>query len=317
MRTLALTLLALVAAAGGALGAERALRTSAPPPPALSLDAGDPLFTLEGLRHGDRAERCVAVTNEGPGAAAAVVSGRREDGDLAPLLRAAVTRGCGEGGTLLYSGPLSDLSAPDPAPWPPGEVRRYGIAVEVTGADAEVQGRRAVHELAFAATAAEDSGPAAAEAPGSAEAPAPAASREGRGPGAAEASASAACRTVSLGRHSRRVLVKRHRVGARVHAKLIVRVYGLPGRERLVLVTGLRIGRRVLPGRRFGRVAYRVDRGAALTSRRRPFRIRVAPGALRPGRNVVRVTVVPRGGRPVRARYILTLRRTRTGCIVG
>ena len=113
------------------------------------------------------------------------------------------------------------------------------------------------------------------------------------------------------------MLIKRHRVDSRVSAKLILRIYGAPGRQRLVLVTGLRVGREVLPGRRFGSVAYRVGGGAAVTSRKRPFRVRIAPGALKPGRNVVRVTVVPHGGRPVRARYVLSIAGEGRTCEIG
>ena len=151
MRTLALTVLALAALAAGALAAERALRAAPTVPPRLTIDAGEPLFTLEGLRHGDRAERCVTVTNEGPGEVRGAVLARAQDGDLAGLLGVAVLRGC-DGGTLLFSGRLADLDrATDPQAWPAGERRQYRIAVEVEGSDEEVQGRRAVHEFAFAA----------------------------------------------------------------------------------------------------------------------------------------------------------------------
>jgi hypothetical protein len=116
------------------------------------------------------------------------------------------------------------------------------------------------------------------------------------------------------------VLIKRHRVDAKVSAKLILRIYGAPGQQRLVLVTGLRVGRRVLIARKWGRVSYRVGAGAAVVSRKRPFRVRIAPGALIPGRNVVRVTVVPRAGRPVNAKYVLNIAAPQSGgttCVIG
>lgn len=116
------------------------------------------------------------------------------------------------------------------------------------------------------------------------------------------------------------MLIKYHRISGRVRAKLILRVFGAPGRQRLVLVTGLRVGRtEVLMGRRWGRVTYRVSAGARVTSRTRPFRVRIAPGVLKPGRNVVRVTTVPKRGKAVRARYVLTIvaRGEKTACTIG
>ncbi len=315
MRALALVLAALSALAAGALAAQRAAEVTAPSP-ALSVDAGRPLFTLSGLRHGSRAERCVTVTNEGPGAALAAVLGRGEGGDLAPHLRAVVTRGCGAG-TILFSGSLTDLAAArDPEPWPAGERRGYGIAIEVAGADDAVQGRRAVHEFAFAAEPADAPRSAPAQAPLSAPAEAPLSAPTPAREAVTEESREAPCTRLRFSRDRRR-LIKHHRVDARVTARLILRIYGLTGQQRLVLVTGLRVGRKVLPGRRFGSVAYRVGAGAAVTSKRRPFRVRIAPGALKPGRNVVRVTVVPRGGRPVEARYVLTIAGAVGGCEIG
>lgn len=282
MRRVALALAAVAALAGGSAAAGRALRATGAPPPGLSIAADRPLFSLAGLRHGDRAARCLTATSEGSGDAYAAIAGRVEHGDLARFLRVAVTRGCG-GGTLLYAGPLTGLAASDPAPWRAGERRRFGFAVEVAGTDREVQGRRAVH--AFVVTA------------------------------RAEAVRSA-CRRVALARGRRRVLVKRRRIDARVHAKLFIGILGPAGGERLLIVTGLRVGRRVLPGRRWGAVRYRVNDGAAVTSRRRPFAIRVAPAVLRRGRNVVRVTIVPRGRAPVHARYVLTLGRAGGRCVL-
>jgi hypothetical protein len=302
MRAFGLALIAMLAVAGGALAAARAAREAPAAAPGLSIDAPGPLFDLTGLRHGDRAERCIAVTNEGSEEAAGFVLGRVEAGDLAPHLGVVVRRGCGSG-PVVFSGRLSDLrSVTDPG-WAGGERRRYEIAVEVAGSDAEVQGRRAVQEFGFGLEAIRRERDAAAG------------SSSGDGGGdeaasAAESSASApVCTRLSFAgavkRQRRPVLIKRHRVDARVTAKLILRIFGADGQQRLVLVTGLRVGRKVLPGRRYGRVAYRVGGGAAVTSRRRPFRVRIAPGALRPGRNVVRVTVVPKGRAPVRARYVL------------
>ena len=313
MRLLAL-LLATASLASGAFAAERALR-SAPEPAAPQLvgDAGAPLFTLEGLRGGDRAERRVVLTNAGPGAALASIAARAETGDLAPLLNVAITRGCDDP-TLLWSGRLDALRATgDPEPWPAGEARRYGIAIEVAGSDDTVQGRRAVHEFAFGLARADEG------------APPPAAPPAG-GSAASAATATTACTTVTLAapsarRRRRPVLVKYHRIKGRIRAKLIVRIFGAPGQQRLVLMTGLRIGRHeVLMGRRWGRVTYRVGRGAAVTSRTRPFRVRIAPGVLRPGRNVVRVRTIPRRGRAVRARYVLKIVAAPgegTGCRIG
>lgn len=305
MRAIALLLAALAALAGGAFAATRAATAPPASPPGLTIDAARPLFELANLRHGDRAERCVTVTNEGPGPAAGFVLGRVEAGDLAPHLGVTVTRDCG--GAVLFTGSLAEFDAVADAEWPAGERRRFGIAVEVTGSDADVQGRRAVHEFGFAAEAAPLAG---ADATGAAPAPAAKESGDDADGSRAGAAASVACSRLSFARAGRRrrpVLIKRHRVDARVTAKLILRIYGAAGAQRLVLVTGLRVGRRVLPGRSWGRVAYRVGGGATVTSRRRPFRVRIAPGALRPGRNVVRVTVVPRRGRPVQARYVLRI----------
>lgn len=301
-----LSLLALAALSTGAFAAERALRAGAEAPaPGLTIDAGSPLFRLEGLRHGDRAERCVAVTNQGPGEARGTIAGRTEGGELARFLRVAVTRGCG-GGTLLWSGRLDELgSVGDAEAWPAKGQRRYGLAIEVAGSDDEIQGRRAVQEFAFTAEGDEPAPepPVAEQAPSEDPAPAP------------------VCRTITFapsGTRRRPVLIKRHRVDARVNAKLILRIFGRPGQQRLVLVTGLRIGRdAVVMGRNWGRVAYRVGEGAAIVSRRRPYRVRIAPGVLKPGRNVVRVTTTPRRGKPVDARYVLTIEGAASACVIG
>jgi hypothetical protein len=304
------TLLALATLASGAFAAQRALETPPAPPAGLTVDGGRPLFSLTGLRHGDRAERCATVTNEGPGEAKGSVLSRSEGGDLARFLRVAVTRGC-DGGTLLYSGRLDELSAvADPERWPEGQHRAYGIAIEVAGSDDDVAGRRATHEFAFANEN---------ERPAPQPPPAPPAE-------AAASSAGPVCRTIAFAQPSgaapRRhpVLIKRHRVDAKVTAKLILRIYGALGQQRLVLVTGLRVGRRVLIARKWGRVSYRVGAGAAFVSRKRPFRVRIAPGALIPGRNVVRVTVVPRDGRQVKAKYVLNIAAPQSGgttCVIG
>jgi hypothetical protein len=319
MRTAALVVAAVASLAAAALAAARALTAPPATPPGLSIDASRPLFELTNLRHGDRAERCVGVTNEGPGPASGAVVGRVEAGDLAEHLAVTVTRGCA-GGAVLFSGRLDELASVRDGEWPAGERRRFGIAVEVAGLDAAVQGRRGVHAFGFAAEPAAGAGPdGGADSDGAAPAVGGAPSAGG---GAAEG---AACSSLSFvpvaGRKRRRpVLVKRHRVDARVTAKLILRIYGALGQQRLVLVTGLRVGRKVLPGRRWGRVSYRVGGGAAVTSRRRPFRVRIAPGALKPGRNVVHVTVVPRSGKPVRARYVLRIAAASgggSGCEIG
>ncbi|HEX8086511.1 MAG TPA: hypothetical protein VF529_19645 [Solirubrobacteraceae bacterium] len=313
--------LAIVAAGASltsaAFAADRALRATDTPAPGLTIDAGEPIFALEGLRHGDRAERCVTLRNEGPGDARATISGREEDGDLAPLLRASITRGCDDP-TLLWSGTLDRFgTVADEEPWPQGAARRYGLAVEVAGEDDEIAGRHAVHEFAFAAETAEGRGGGETTAPPAVEERAPSASPP----------PPATCTTISFaktkgGRRKHPVLIKYHRISGRVQAKLILRIYGAIGQQRLVLVTGLRIGRvQVLMGRRWGRVTYRVAAGAPVTSRTRPFRVRIAPGVLKPGRNVVRVATIRKRGKPVRARYVLNIAAAARGekveCRIG
>ncbi|HEX8205471.1 MAG TPA: hypothetical protein VF587_05375 [Solirubrobacteraceae bacterium] len=309
MRSVALSLVAVLCLAAGALAAVRVAERTAPAP-GLSTESAAPLFTLTNLRHGDRAERCVSVTNEG-GEARGFVVGRVQAGDLARHLGVVVRRGCGDG-PIVFSGGLDDLVTVRDEGWAAGARRRYGIAVEVVGSDAEVQGRRAVQEFGFgieAVAAAGEESRGGGEQGGSAE------ERGAQGSGGCTQ-----LRFVADGRRRPRpVLIKRQRVDARVTAKLILRIYGAAGQQRLVLVTGLRVGRRVLPGRRFGKVAYGVGGGATVTSRKRPFRVRIAPGALKPGRNVVRVTVVPKGGRPVKARYVLKIAAPKgsTECEIG
>ena len=85
-----------------------------------------------------------------------------------------------------------------------------------------------------------------------------------------------------------------------------------------MLVTGLRIGRDVVVmGQNWGKVAYRVGAGAAIVSTKRPYRVRIAPGVLKPGRNVVRVTTTPRRGRPVNAKYVLNIEGAASACVIG
>ena len=59
--------------------------------------------------------------------------------------------------------------------------------------------------------------------------------------------------------------------------------------------------------------------GARIPSGKRPFRVRIAPGMLQPGSNVVRVMTVPRHGKPVHARYVLRIRAAREtkACRIG
>ena len=304
MRTAALILAAVAALGSGAAAATRTAEQHGATAPRLTTDAGRPLFELRNLRHGDRAERCLTLTSGD--AARGYVLGRVDAGDLAAHLGLTVTRGCGTG-VVLFSGSLADFAAVADGDWAEGERRRIGIAVEVVGSDGAVQGR--VARATFGAGAEARGAEAPPGEPGATEHAGAAAS--GSAPGCSRLSFARA------GRRARPVLIKRHRVDARVTAKLILRIYGAAGRQRLVLVTGLRVGRRVLPGRRWGRVAYRVGGGAAVVSRRRPFRVRIAPGALRPGRNVVRVTVVPKRGRAVQARYVLRIAAAAKGCEIG
>jgi hypothetical protein len=75
-----------------------------------------------------------------------------------------------------------------------------------------------------------------------------------------------------------------------------VRVLGTAGAERLVLTAGLRVRGRTLVTPGWAHVAYRVNALPAGAAGRRPFRVRVAAGAIRPGANRVAVRVRPRRG---------------------
>ena len=276
MRTLALTVLAAGGPRrGGASAPSARCATRRRSPRASRSDATGPLFVLEGLRHGDRAERCVTVTNEGaarPRASPCSASGRAA---TSLTTSRSWSRAAAPSGTLLFSGRLDDFAAPptreplaggasggssgSPSRWPALTRRcRAAAPCRVRGRGGGSAGRRArtsrrrarpCRTLALRRDAAAGGG-----APGPDQAPPrqPADHGEADHPDLRRARAAAA------------------RAGDRAADR-----QAGPAR----------------PG--FGRVGYRVGRGAAVVSRRRPFRVRIAPGALKPGRNVVRVVVVP------------------------
>ena len=109
-------------------------------------------------------------------------------------------------------------------------------------------------------------------------------------------------------------LVRRQRVNARVSATLMLRTLAA---NRIVLTTGLRVRGKTLAVREWAIVAYRVNGGPAQRLGRRPFRLRSQVTALHTGRNVVEVSVRPRRGRTVTARFGLDVAARRaTTCEV-
>ena len=314
MRAVALSLGAAGALAAGAYGADRALDAAPAPHAALSYDAARPVFILRNLRSGDRAKRCVTVTNDGPDAARVAVLGRTLDEGLARHLRLTVTRAaaCSARGDVVFDGPITSLRDGrfDPAVWARGDRRVFRLELAVVGDDAALQGTRATQELTFAAEPVrpDDAGDAA-------PAPAPAATAPStQAPAAARPRS---CRRLRFkGRKRRAVLVKWAPVKPRVRAKLILRLFGTVDRQHLVVTTGLRVRGKTLLLRGWARVTYRVGR-RAYRARVRPFRVRVLPGALKVGRNRVRIRIAPHNSRPVGASFRLTVKRTRTACVVS
>ena len=262
------TAAALPGAHGGA-GARLALGTSAP------LFAG---ADARDLRPGDRVVSCVTVRNAGDAAAAAALYAQDLEGTLAPFLELTVTRGRAGGPgcagfvahATVFAGRLSEFPARladavvDPATLAPGEER--GLRFALALADAPAAAGRGVSWSWRLAVEAK---------------PATAASR--------------ACTTARPAAR-RDVLRRTRRLSHRVHAVLVLRGLGRPGADRLVLTTGLRVRGRTLRIPRWARVDYRVNGRPLAPATARPFRVRVDPGALRPGTNRVTVTVRPRTG---------------------
>lgn len=100
-RASALIAAAAVVLCGSAAAAVRALHAMAADPPRAGVRAAGPLFTLRGLKPGDRASRCV----DG-GDRLAFFGEGGENSALAPHLRVRVFDGC-RGDDLLYDGTLA------------------------------------------------------------------------------------------------------------------------------------------------------------------------------------------------------------------
>jgi hypothetical protein len=136
----------------------------------------------------------------------------------------------------------------------------------------------------------------------------------------AQAAVASGSRAPPRGRSSR-TLVRTVRVRGRVRSILVVRVLGAAGSERLVLTTGLRVRGRTLVIPRWARVTYRVNGTPPVSAGRRPFRVRVAAGAIRPGANRIVVRVRPRRGRTQSTTFSLRATPTATGgsplCVLG
>lgn len=296
--TLLLVPVALLAA-GASAGA---LPGGGSPAPRLSLGTAAPLFAgaaARDLRPGDRVRACVTVRNTGDAPAAAALLARDVEGGLAPFLALTVTRGRapGEGcaGFVpeepVFAGRLSEFPARiedalvDPAVLAPGEARGLRFVLELAD-DPAAAGR----EVSWSWRLAVEPRPAQA--------------------------ASHACARVRPPAR-RDVMLKTRRLSTRVRAVLILRGFGGPGADRLVLTTGLRVRGRTLLIPRWARVTYRVNGRALGVARRRPFRARVAPRALRTGTNRVSVTVQPRRGAPRTTSFAVRVGRERDACVVG
>jgi hypothetical protein len=304
--------IALVAAVG--VGAAAATGPPAGGGPALAIESAGPLFgpgNAGNLRPGEVRSACATVVNRGgrPVRGALFLTGRA--GDLAPHLRVRIERGAACAGfrasALLYAGRLSEAPSSlrdaivEPEAWEPGARRAYRFALAVAD-DQRAAGRDAWWDWRLGVEAL----PAVARAP------------SGRAP-VRHGAASLRCSVLAT-RSRRRKLVKRVHVVRRIRAVLIVFVFGRPGREHLVLHTGLRVRGKTLLVRRWARVGYRVN-GRRYASGVRPFRVRVPRRVLRLGTNVVRVRVDPRRGRAHVSRFRLRIKRTkvngRTTCVIG
>jgi hypothetical protein len=287
-----------LATLAGTAGA--AVRDPAVPAARLALDAPSPLFGAHNatdLRPGERRSACVSVVNRGDGDGRAVLLIARREGALARHLALSVTRGCEPPGASLFAGRLAEFPAGGldaGATWRPGERRELGLAL-VLADDPAAAGQSASWDWRLAVTGATVT------------------------PGAPSPARAASCSAVRLP-GGRRTLVRRVRVAPRVSAVLVVRLLGSRGRERLVLTTGLRVRGKTLDLRGWADVRYDVN-GRGHAGRRRPFRVRVAAGAIRPGTNRIVVAVRPRGGTPRRATFVLRARAAQTGprsvCEVG
>lgn len=274
--------------AGGSAGARLTLGTSAP----LFAGAG-----ARDLRPGDRVVSCVTVRNAGAAATAAALYAQGLEGALAPFLELTVTRGRTGGpgcagfvpDETVFAGRLSEFPARladavvDPAVLAPGEAR--GLRFALTLADDPAAAGRAVSwnwRLAVEAR---------------------------------PAAASRACSRLHAPARGERVIRSR-RLSRRVRAVLVLRRFGPPGADRLVLTTGLRVRGRTLLVPGWARVTYRVDGRVLRTARRRPFRVRVAPGVLHGGTNHVSVTVRPRRGDARTTSFAVRVGRVRDACVV-
>jgi hypothetical protein len=282
-------LVAMGALATSAAGARAALTAAPAPAPRLRVDARGALFALAGLRVGSAAARCLTVTSDGPGPARVLLFGAdRDDRGLGRHLVLTVERGLRPAGEAagscdgfepdperapLYRGALAKYPAgeeaaiADPEPWMPGDEHAYRFAIALRAAhDDAIRALQLTQTFSFGARSA----PVATTAASCGAAP------------------------------PRTRLVGVVRVSRRVVARLAVR---REHDDALALIAGLRVRGRTLRQAGWARVAYRVDGGAPVVARVRPFRARISAARLAGPASRVEVTVAPRRGRPVRARF--------------
>ena len=180
----------------------------------------------------------MTITNEAPATALPTVLGRSERATSRRILRVAVTRGCDDP-TLLWSGRLDALSAaPRPGAAPAGRARA------ATGSRSRSRARTRRCRAAGPCTSSRSARRTRERAPSGPPPEVPPQAPAGTERGLDHSLPDHLARpSRPPARRRNPVLIKYHRIRGRILAKLIVRIYGAPGRQRLVLVTGLRIGR--------------------------------------------------------------------------
>ena len=274
------------------------LPAAGPDRPGLGLSTSAPLFSgpaTRDLRPGDRVRSCITVRNVSDAATAAALYSTRSDDGLAPFLELTVTEGSEHGPRCagfvprrkLFAGLLSDfprrlddaLVVPDVLD--PRE--RRGLRFELALVDdAAAAGRTVSWDWRLAARA---------------------------------LPASIASRACARARTRRDRIIRTRPLSSRVSTVLVLRGFGRPGADRLVLTTGLRVRGRTLLVPRWARVTYRVNGRALATAQQRPFRVRVPPARLRAGVNRVSVTVQPRRGRTRTTTFTARVERRRDACV--
>jgi hypothetical protein len=300
----------------------------------VSDDAGTPLFQVAGMRVGDAASSCIAVTNRSE-VPVDVALHTRTTGDLDRFLRLDVERGTAgsrpsrscDGFTAeatVFTGSLAEFPSAD-APGvadgalEAGGTRVYRYTATLQGDDA-VQGRSAGVAFVFSGTGEPkpEPKPEPAPAPAPAPAPKPAPQPLDGVPVPLETRPGESCTTYYLADGFNRSV----NVARRVKAQLTVTQSGRGTRsERLRVSVALKTATgKTLINKGWANVTFKRNGKVVGRTSKRPFNVLMKPSAFRTGPNRVQVLIKNRHGKSTQATFGLdfgkALLREQTVCVI-